>query len=341
MSFLKGSLNLAARPLRPAAALGRRLFANALLILGYHTVVDAPLDVPDPCFTLAGQFRREMRQLQALGYRFLPLLEAVRRLRGGGLGQPTVCVTFDDGLAGVHGSAFPVLEELGIPATVFLVTDLVDTADTLWYCRLHDALTRARSNQLSWDGRDYDLSSGPARRAASWELQGRLKQLDEPALVRALAAIFAELACPPEGDVPEDSPFRMLSAAQIARMAQSGLVAFGAHTARHTILTRTTRERSRVEIRRSLAAVAALTGEACRCFSYPNGKPGDYDGAALEALREAGVEAAVTTAIGWNRRSTPPLELRRVQVGEPADAPGFAWNTNPLRILIKWRGGRA
>lgn len=336
---VKATLNRVARALQPARPVGRRLLGESLLILGYHTVVREAMDPPDPCFTAAGQFRREMLQLRGLGYQFLPLVEAVDRLRDRALGRPTVCITFDDGLAGVFHAALPILRELRIPATVFLVTDLIDSAETLWYCRLLDAVSRTRSATLEWGGRAYDLSTRDARRLSSWRLQALLKGGDDQALARDLEEIRARLGQPADDPVPEASPFRLLGSGQIAEMSGSGLVGFGAHTARHTILTRTPRENARREIARSVAAVAALTGERCRTFSYPNGRPADFDPGIMEILRESGVDIAVTTCTGWNRPSTPRLVLRRVLAGEPSDERGYSWRTNPLRIFLMSRRG--
>ncbi len=331
---VKTSLNRAGRALQPATPAGRLLLGRPLLILGYHSVVNTPLEVTDPCFTPAEQFLREMRKLAGLGYRFGDLAASVARLRERTLDRPTVCITFDDGLCGVFQSAFPVLRELRIPATVFLVTDLVDSSETLWYCRLLDALTRTTSTTLTWDGRTYDLSSRESRCTASWQLQVKLKKCKEPETARDLAAICESLGQSVQLPVAADSPFRMLTRPQIAEMAGSELISFGAHTARHTILTRTTRQDACEQIRRSLAAVAGFTGKACRSFSYPNGRPGDFNEETLSTLREEGVELAVTTCPGWNRPSTPPLKLRRVVVGEPNDEREFTWRVNPLRILL-------
>ena len=47
-------------------------------------------------------------------------------------------------------------------------------------------------------------------------------------------------------------------------------------------------------------------------LAYPNGTTADYDEHTLTAARTAGYRAALTTTEGFNRPSTPHLELRRI-----------------------------
>lgn len=301
--------------------LHRALPADRLTIVMYHAVVREPLPVTDWCFLEEAAFRDQLDYL-ARHFEVLFLSEAVERLRSGRFRRPTAAITFDDGFQNNCDVAWPALRERGLPATVFLVRGLIGTQDTVWYCRFNSALARARGTSLDWDGTRYDLSGPAARAAAGAALQARLKALPHPRLLAALDAIVRELGLDPQEPMGEESPYRMLSPEAIARMAASGLVEFGAHTHSHAILARLPSVERDIEIDRSLAAVAQLTGRPCRLFAYPNGSAEDYDAATVQALAERGVEAAVTTRGGPNGRGTPALELRRYGVGAsvaPAD----------------------
>lgn len=95
---------------------------SGVRILGYHRITDDPDDVyaADP-----GQFRRQMETLRKLDVELVRLDRALDLLE-----QPVegrfVCVTFDDGYRDVLEHGVPVLEELGIPATVFVVGDVLE-----------------------------------------------------------------------------------------------------------------------------------------------------------------------------------------------------------------------
>ena len=117
--------------LRLAAGLDRLLggrVANSLGILMYHRIAPAMGGVPRPTFNVRPeQFRRQLAGLLALGYRPWPLRAMLELVRQGGPFPPrAMVVTFDDGYECVYTHAFPVLRELGVPATVFLATDWLD-----------------------------------------------------------------------------------------------------------------------------------------------------------------------------------------------------------------------
>jgi peptidoglycan/xylan/chitin deacetylase (PgdA/CDA1 family) len=96
-------------------------------ILVYHSISNDPQraraarTTTDP-FT----FRQQMRSLITAGCNPADLSQVVGWLRDGvRLPDKTVIITFDDGLRDFHTHAFPVLQELSFPATVFLPTDFI------------------------------------------------------------------------------------------------------------------------------------------------------------------------------------------------------------------------
>ena len=91
-------------------------------------------------------------------------------------------MTFDDGFASVHDLALPVLERLSVPATVFVVTNLVDKTDTVWSARLHQALCETAVPEVHFGGRRFPLGNPELRARTSSALQSGLKPLPPPAL---------------------------------------------------------------------------------------------------------------------------------------------------------------
>ncbi|HYS26971.1 MAG TPA: polysaccharide deacetylase family protein, partial [Vicinamibacterales bacterium] len=99
------------------------------LVIGYHRVVEdfeaeATVEMPS-MLTSVGMFERH---LDCLGrsFRFVSLDEIGDRLLNGlPFHEPVAAITFDDGYQDVYDLALPVLERKGIPAAMFVVTDLV------------------------------------------------------------------------------------------------------------------------------------------------------------------------------------------------------------------------
>ena len=111
------------------ARFGARI-ANGIGILLFHRVVAPPPGVDPPTWNVTPErFRAHLEGLLALGYQAWPLQRVLAYHRAGRKIPPrTFAVTFDDGYENVYSNAFPVLRELGIPATVFLATAYLDSS---------------------------------------------------------------------------------------------------------------------------------------------------------------------------------------------------------------------
>lgn len=289
-------------------------FRGKLAILTYHGVSAYPLPLPNWGFIDAPRFRDHMRYLHDR-FTVLPLRQAVERCRAGAIAGPTVAITFDDGYRNNARVAFPILRELRLPATIFLTTGLVDSERTVWDSRLYQAFAETGMQSVQWRGRLLDLSSSSDRvKSLRWAKRS-LKGMPHPELIEACDSLIRALGREPDRAVEADSPFRMLSAAEVRDLVGSGLVEFGAHTVSHGILSKLPPAQQRSEISRSVSCVSGLTGNACRLFAFPNGGVEDYDERSLAELDASGVALAVTTVEGPNGPDLDPLQLRRYGVG--------------------------
>lgn len=297
-----------------APRLLQRVFASdGIAILMYHAVTTMPLPVEDWVFVEERHFQDQMlylkRHCQVVPLREIPDALKARHRR------PVVALTFDDGFQNNYSIAYPILQRFGLPATVFLVTDLIDSDDTVWFCRINEALSRTSLTRLDWDGQTYDLSSRRARSETHALMQRRLKSFRHPELLERTRHLIAALGDAPGKPIPRGSAYRMLETHGIREMAASGLVDFGAHTCSHAILSGLSQTERTHEIAASLSAVERLSGAPCSLFAYPNGRAVDYGPRDVAALRERNITAAVTTVDGPNGPSVPALELRRYCIG--------------------------
>ena len=97
---------------------------NPFGILMYHRVARPTVGMPAPTWNVTPeQLRRQLLGLLARGYRPWPLRRAIASRRAGEPVPPrTFVVTFDDGYESVYDNAWPILKEISVPATIFIVT---------------------------------------------------------------------------------------------------------------------------------------------------------------------------------------------------------------------------
>jgi peptidoglycan/xylan/chitin deacetylase (PgdA/CDA1 family) len=102
---------------------------NSFGVLMYHRIAARTPGVPSPTWNVTpDRFRNQMQGLLAKGFKPWPLRKVIEYHRQGQeMPQKTFVVTFDDGYEGVYRNAWPILKELHIPATIFIITGLLDT----------------------------------------------------------------------------------------------------------------------------------------------------------------------------------------------------------------------
>lgn len=121
------SLATAFRAARAACRLGSRMLPSGppgVTVLAYHLVgagTASPVDLAPEVF------RRQMEELREHGPEVVPLGRVVEILeRGEALDRNLVAICFDDAYRNFDEEAFPVLEGLGLSATLFVPTGFVD-----------------------------------------------------------------------------------------------------------------------------------------------------------------------------------------------------------------------
>lgn len=308
LKLLKRSL-AAAACLAGLHHLARRRHRADLLILCYHGITSGrPRRGFAPLFVPRAAFERQLRYLRR-HYRILPIDDALAELWSGGLREPTACITFDDGYRNNRTEALPVLERLGIPATVYLATSMIGTNRRLWTTRLAD-------------------------RGVPREEIDRLKRLPPRGRDGVIAAIERQA---PLLLAKDDEALAMMDWADVRVMEASGLVRFGGHTANHEIISTLDEQERAVEIAGCLETLRSSVASPSRTFAYPNGQPEDFDAAGVEALRRAGVTAGLSTIEGFTDGAADHFALRRIPVSGDLSFSQFRVLTAGLVAAIKRR----
>ena len=95
------------------------------VILGYHGIAEVdPRYDPVRLFVSPSRLRAQILRLQRRGYRFLSMAELAAELGSGAPPGRTCALTFDDGTEDHLTHLRPLLEELGVPGTVYVCPGL-------------------------------------------------------------------------------------------------------------------------------------------------------------------------------------------------------------------------
>jgi peptidoglycan/xylan/chitin deacetylase (PgdA/CDA1 family) len=290
----------------------RQLRSRSVAIVMYHGVVSQPPPVFDWCQLDKTRFQEGIAFLSQ-EYCVIPLAEAVDRLsRGLPLPQRAVALTFDDGFRNVYTTAYPILKRYQVPATVFLVTSLIETRQPPWLERLLHALMTSCQASVSFSGKEWSLSTGQLRAAFYQTLSARLKAMEVWEKEEKLAELYQALGG--QSQVPPDSPLATMNWEEIEQLARTGLVSFGSHTHTHQILSRCSLERQREELSISRDILREHLGSA-DLFAYPNGSWTDFTEDTKSLLVELGYRCGLATVPGLNLAGANLYELRRIPVG--------------------------
>ena len=300
----------------PELALALRKQDESFIVL-YHGV--AP-DLPNygiynyrRKFILPENFQTHLSWFQS-HFEIVPLSTLIERfLRGLKLPRRYLAITFDDGYANVYHYAFPVLKKFGVPATVFITTDLVEKRSPLWVDRLEYALGYTRQQKLEVEfgehRRSFRLGTRQERIATDAYLRSYLKKISDSERRNALDKIesLCSVALAP---TLETSPYRGLTWEQIRIMTEHK-IEFAPHTMSHPILTRMPPQKAEEEIIESYRLLDKRVGNPLPIFAYPNGQREDFSDETAAILRRHGFRAALTTIPGTVDRASNPFALPR------------------------------
>lgn len=295
-ALLHGGLDFGGVPRRR-----RQELRGHLIILTYHSFSG---ERPRGLFSSlpVRQFERHLRFLKA-HFELVSLEKGLENI-GSGLvrDKPFLAVTIDDGFEDNYTIAWPLLKRYGIPATVFLATDFIDSGRPPWPTRIVEILDRTTRSAMSFPF-SAQLDSLAKKLSAGRQLQRQLATVPPAERLVKLEALRAHMR------VPAGTKYRGLSWGQVREMHEHG-IRFGSHTVFHSYLPSSSDAVVRDELCNSRRRIEGELGEPCRLFAFPDGA---FDDRSIDAVRAAGFEAAVTQVKGSNVRTTSPYALHRIE----------------------------
>ncbi|SDD54414.1 polysaccharide deacetylase family protein [Ruegeria marina] len=245
--------------------------SDTLLVLAFHAVLadmsELSANVIDPYQPITlDDIARIVGTLKSRGFRFVD----GRDLSRAGLKGPAAWLTFDDGYAN-NLRLLPLLNDLRVPATVFVATSFVDTGEAFWWDVLFREGTRAGQS---------------AETLARWRED--IKRQSPEQIREILVDRFGAASLRPVGELD-----RPMTPEEVAFMSRDPLVEIGNHTHLHSILLHTDPEDQLRDVLRCQERLYQMTGRRPVTIAYPNGNPSLQS---LAISRQVGLNFGVTCA---------------------------------------------
>jgi peptidoglycan/xylan/chitin deacetylase (PgdA/CDA1 family) len=317
-------------------ALAEHRNRERLSILCYHRVLPEPHKslYYDPDLAVTPEAFRDHCRLLRDRFEVLPLSEALGIWkRRAATGRPLAAITFDDGYRDNCEHAAPILAELGLRASFFVIAGLVGADEAPWYDRLGRALGRLRpidsaAAQVTVAGAPGSPKrtshNGRAARPDPRQTISAAKQL-APDVRKKLLDHHTAMAGLSDEDTSGDL---IMTRQQVAALAGAGHE-IGSHSLTHEILPLLDDDALRQETAESRRLLEECVGHPVRAFCYPNG---DADNRVVSAVQSAGFACAVTVEAGSNMPSTDPYRLKRRFIHEMRLA---SWQGRTSRTLLR------
>lgn len=298
-------------------AIASVLTKRGLRILCYHGFALSDESSFRPkLFIEPDTFRKRMRHLRKHGYMVLSLDQACESLVTSELPDRAVAITIDDGFYSVFHSAWPILKEHSLPATVYVTSYYAAKKNPIFRLVVQYIFWKTANQQMDLSRlglplpRIVPISTEAERENTCWEIiRYGEEKCDEPHrcdIMRELANRAAVDFTPLE----EKRLLSLMTAEEISQLSRSG-VDIQLHTHRHCLPEDEALVKR--EITQNREFLQPLSHNKLRHLCYPSGAWSPKHWPWLEALD---VRTATTCDTGLNYNDTPLHGLKRFLDGE-------------------------
>lgn len=250
-------------------------------------------------------------------YNIISLEALVNAIKEGNLPSRSLVLTFDDGFMDNYELPYCYLKKHNIPATIFLVTDCIESNRPVWIqelCYLVNVFgTKQFIETLSIVNRKLGNEKPMTwRRTGKGSVAELVKyfaySLHKDMREYVLDAIFEEYGLERGATFVESNVF--LQDEQIEEMKKDG-IDFGNHGASHTPFAMMSEEEQREEAVRSKAVIEDRLKKSFVAFAYPFGGERDFTSTSRRIIEESGHSCIVTTVSKRNNLNASVYELGR------------------------------
>ena len=286
---------------------------NRVCVLAYHRVLPeemlGKINSTSGIVTDSNLFRKHLswlkQEFQIIGMEEMNgiLANPEKQISNGCL------VTFDDGWRDNYLYARSLLEQEGIPATIFLPYNYIDSGEVFWQEELLARLSLLNDSGEEPDKLFLQELTGYEGKTDKYQLRGYITGLKSKTYSE-INAILDSLR-----SYQKDRPITLehdsyLTWDQVSDMEASN-ISFGSHAMTHRILTKIDPEDARHEISASKAMLEKQIGKAVDTIAYPNG---NSNRAVENMVAESDYKLGFTISPGYVSKDSNSMALPRFNI---------------------------
>lgn len=212
-------------------------------------------------------------------------------------------ICFDDGSRSVYEHAFPVLQEMNIPATLFVSPKVISEESNYWFQEL--SFIRNHLDDKVIKETICEMFHCEYEQIKKYEVLNLFKCMNLRDIFQIINAIKEKY------DIAINRKYNM-TIDQLYELNDSDLITIGAHTINHPILHNETDEDAEKEIIGSICELSHMLNKNIKYFAYPNGKTGlDYSKREQHILKENKIKLAFSTDNNFFNKKINPLGIPR------------------------------
>jgi peptidoglycan/xylan/chitin deacetylase (PgdA/CDA1 family) len=288
------------------------IFKTRRAILNYHRICsDEDLKKQnDELSVSVSKFKEQLIFLKK-NYNFVSLDDFLNLKKGE---KSKITITFDDGYKDNLTHALPILNELNIPATIYIVTKFFENEFNVWWYELQEYIWKQSENiKFTFGEKNYNfkIKNNADRLKSFFQLKQIIKKLNKSDQSKFLSILT-------KTDLRKQYKDEILSKEDLKFLCSNNLITIGAHTHNHLCLKKLEKEECIEEIKISKEILENLTARKINHFSYPYGTKNDAGKREFKIVKDLGFKSGVTTCVGTLSKNKL-FNLPRIHINQKAN----------------------
>lgn len=267
-------------------------FKSEGAILNYHRICPDKdfLNLNDELVVSASRFKEQLLFLKK-NYNLVSLDNLLKFKKDE---KFKISITFDDGYKDNLTYALPILSELNIPATIYVITKFLQDEFAIWWYELQEYIWQSSENiKFTYNKKNYNFSINTNKKKLKCfnKLNDTIKKLNKTEQDNFLKAIT-------KTHIRKQYKNKLLSKEDLKFLTSNSLVTIGAHSHNHLSLKNLEKNDCIKEIKISKQILENLTKQKINHFSYPYGTKNDAGKREFKIVKELEFKSGVTTSVG-------------------------------------------